>query len=74
MRGVLFCRYTDDGLLHCKSRKQSEFVMARIMRRFKECGLKINAKKLRIVYCKGARCPEAMRLSEKKFMKRGLVS
>ncbi len=52
MPGVPFCRYADDGLLHCKSRRQAEWVMARISRRFKECGLEINPEKSRIVYCK----------------------
>jgi len=32
------CRYADDGLLHCKSRRQAEWVMAKITSRFKECG------------------------------------
>ncbi len=59
MPSVPFCRYADDGLLHCKSRKQAEFVMAGITRRFKECGLEINAEKSRIVYCKDANRPEA---------------
>lgn len=59
MPSVPFCRYADDGLLHCRSRKQAEFVMAGITRRFKECGLEINAEKSRIVYCKDANRPEA---------------
>jgi len=54
MPKVPFCRYADDGLLHCKSRKQAQFVMAMISRRFKECGLEINVEKSRIVYCKDA--------------------
>jgi len=52
MPGIPFCRYADDGLLHCKSRRQAEWVMAQITRRFKECGLEINSDKSRIVYCK----------------------
>ena len=54
MPRVPFCRYADDGLLHCKSRKQAEYVMALIRRRFKECGLEIHPQKSRIVYCKDA--------------------
>ena len=50
MPGVPFCRYADDGLLHCKSRRQAEWVMAKITSRFKECGLEINSDKSRIVY------------------------
>lgn len=52
MPGVPFCRYADDGLLHCKSRRQAEWVMARIIGRFRECGLEVNQEKSRIVYCK----------------------
>jgi RNA-directed DNA polymerase len=59
MPSVPFCRYADDGLLHCRSRKQAKFVMAAITRRFKECALEINAEKSRIVYCKDANRPEA---------------
>jgi RNA-directed DNA polymerase len=56
---VPFCRYADDGLLHCRSRRQAEYVMARIARRFKECGLEIHPEKSRIVYCKDTNRPEA---------------
>lgn len=59
MPRVALCRYADDGLLHCKSRKQAQFVMAMISRRFKECGLEINVEKSRIVYCKDANRQEA---------------
>ncbi len=52
MPRVPFCRYADDGLLHCKSRKQAEYVMQRITARFKECGLEIHPEKSKIVYCK----------------------
>jgi len=41
MPHVPFCRYADDGLLHCRSRRQAEYVMKRITERFLECGLAI---------------------------------
>ena len=50
--GVLFCRYADDGLLHCKSRRQAEYIMKRLGRRFRECGLAIHPDKSGIIYCK----------------------
>ncbi len=50
--GVPFCRYADDGLLHCKSRRQAEYVMRRISERFRQCGLEIHPDKSSIVYCK----------------------
>lgn len=52
MPSIPFCRYADDGLLHCKSEIQAKFVMDRITRRFKACGLEIHPGKFRIVYCK----------------------
>ncbi len=52
MPRVPFCRYADDGLLHCRSKKQAYFVMNRITHRFKECGLEIHPEKSRIALCK----------------------
>ncbi|WP_410503809.1 reverse transcriptase domain-containing protein [Leptolyngbya sp. 7M] len=52
MPRVPFCRYADDGLLHCRSRRQAEYVMTRLTERFRECGLEINPDKSTIVYCK----------------------
>jgi RNA-directed DNA polymerase len=52
MPDILFCRYADDGLLHCRSQKQAEYVLKRIERRFRECGLEIHPKKSGIIYCK----------------------
>jgi len=48
---IPFCRYADDGLLHCKTQCQAEYVMQRITNRFRECGLEIHLHKSRIVYC-----------------------
>lgn len=50
--GVPFCRYADDGLLHCKSRRQAEYVLRRIAERFRQCGLEVHPDKSGIVYCK----------------------
>lgn len=52
MPGVLFCRYADDGLLHCQSKKQAEYVLKRIAQRFRNCGLEIHPDKSGIIYCK----------------------
>jgi RNA-directed DNA polymerase len=50
--GIPFCRYADDGLLHCRSRYQAEYVMRCISERFRQCGLEIHPDKSSIVYCK----------------------
>ena len=52
MPRIPFCRYADDGLLHCQSRRQAEYIMQKIAARFRECKLEIHPDKSRIVYCK----------------------
>ena len=47
-----FERYADDGVVHCKSRRQAEYVLAAITARMKEVGLRLHPDKTRIVYCK----------------------
>ena len=51
LRSVRFCRYADDGVVHCKSREQAEFALRKIGERFRECGLELHPDKTRIVYC-----------------------
>jgi hypothetical protein len=50
--GVRFARYADDAVLHCKSRRQAEYVLDRIRERFQACSLELHPSKTRIVYCK----------------------
>lgn len=50
--GIPFCRYADDGLLHCKSHRQAEYILKRVGLRFEECGLSLHPSKSGIVYCK----------------------
>ena len=47
-----FCRYADDGIIHCKSEKQAKYVKDKLAQRMKEWGLQIHPDKTRIVYCK----------------------
>ena len=52
LRSVRFCRYADDGLIHCKSYKQAHFALQQIGRRLRECGLELHPDKTRIIYCR----------------------
>lgn len=52
MPNIEFARYADDGILHCKSKKQAEYVLQRIGERFTNCGLTIHPDKSGIIYCK----------------------
>ena len=53
--GCPFERYADDGVVHCKSRRQAEYVLAEIAVRMSEVGLRLHPDKTRIVYCKDGR-------------------
>jgi RNA-directed DNA polymerase len=47
-----FERYADDAVVHCKSRRQAEVVLAGIAARMSELGLRLHPEKTRVVYCK----------------------
>lgn len=50
--GVLWCRYADDGLVHCKTEQEAHAVKAELTARYAECGLEMHPTKTKIVYCK----------------------
>ncbi len=50
--GCPFERYADDGVVHCKSRRQAEYVLAGIAARMEEVGLRLHPDKTHVVYCK----------------------
>ena len=52
---VPFERYCDDAVIHCRSEKQAEYVLAAITKRLTEVGLNVNSDKTRIVYCRDGR-------------------
>ncbi len=54
-----FCRYADDGVVHCKSLAQAKLALDRIGERFRECGLELHPGKTRIVYCRDVNRREA---------------
>jgi RNA-directed DNA polymerase len=47
-----FCRYADDGLVHCRTLEEAQSLRANLQARFSECKLELNPDKTRIVYCK----------------------
>jgi len=51
---ILFERYADDGICHCRSKAEAEELRIAIEERFAECGLQLNLQKTRIVYCKNS--------------------
>jgi RNA-directed DNA polymerase len=51
MRSVRFCRYADDGVIHCRSEVQAKLVLSKLGVRLRQCGLELHPQKARIVYC-----------------------
>jgi RNA-directed DNA polymerase len=47
-----FERYSDDAVVHCKTRRQAEEVRDAIVARMEEVGLRLHPEKTRVVYCK----------------------
>jgi len=46
-----WCRYADDGLVHCRTEQEAQVVMATLQARLAECGLEMHPTKSKIVYC-----------------------
>ena len=47
-----WCRYADDGLVHCRNKAEAEHMLEVLKQRFEECGLELHPVKTKIVYCK----------------------
>ena len=47
-----WCRYADDGLVHCRTEQEAEAVKATLQARLAECQLEMHPTKTMIVYCK----------------------
>jgi RNA-directed DNA polymerase len=47
-----WCRYADDGLVHCRTKQEALRIRAALAIRFGECGLEMHPEKTKIVYCK----------------------
>ena len=53
--GKPWCRYADDGLVHCKTEKEAQQVLVDLKQRFAECKLELHPEKTKIIYCKDGR-------------------
>ena len=47
-----WCRYADDGLVHCRTAQEAEALEAELQVRLAECRLELHPTKTKIVYCK----------------------
>jgi RNA-directed DNA polymerase len=47
-----FCRYADDGVVHCRSKVEALQLKGVLEARFRQCNLELHPEKTRVVYCK----------------------
>jgi group II intron reverse transcriptase/maturase len=47
-----WCRYADDGLVHCRTELEAETLKAQLQARLAECHLEMHPTKTKVVYCK----------------------
>jgi RNA-directed DNA polymerase len=47
-----WCRYADDGLVHCRSEQEAQALKAELQVRLAACGLELHPTKTKVVYCK----------------------
>ena len=47
-----WCRYADDGLVHCRTQHEAEALKAELQTRLVECHLEMHPTKTKVVYCK----------------------
>ena len=49
---LLWSRYADDGIVHCKTEAEAHHIKEALKQRFAECALSLHPDKTQIVYCK----------------------
>ena len=47
-----WCRYADDGLVHCRTEQEAQALKAALQARLAECHLEMHPVKTKIVYCR----------------------
>lgn len=50
-----WCRYADDGLVHCRTEAEAEAMKSALAHRLEQCHLEMHPEKTKIVYCKDGR-------------------
>ena len=55
--GVLFARYADDIIVHCRTEAQAQFILKAIEQRLARCKLNLHPEKTKLVYCKDTKRP-----------------
>jgi RNA-directed DNA polymerase len=54
---IVFERYADDIVVHCRTEDEARFILRKIVERLKACKLEVHPEKTKIVYCKDSNRP-----------------
>ena len=63
-----WCRYADDGIVHCKTEAEAQALLVELKQRFAECKLELHPDKTKIVYCKDSNRTESYPNTAFKFL------
>ena len=55
---VKFVRYADDAIIHCRTKRQAEWLLNKLHERMAECHLELHPEKTKLVYCRDYRRQE----------------
>ena len=55
--GVVFARYADDIIVHCRTEAQAQVILKAIKQRLARCKLNLHPDKTKLVYCKDTKRP-----------------
>jgi RNA-directed DNA polymerase len=55
---VKFVRYADDAIIHCRTKRQAEWLLENLHKRMAECHLELHPEKTKLVYCRDYRRQE----------------
>jgi RNA-directed DNA polymerase len=64
----LWCRYADDGLVHCRTEQEAKLILSELEERFDKCHLELHQEKTKIVYCKDGQRKEKYSQTEFTFL------
>jgi RNA-directed DNA polymerase len=53
---LVFARYADDVVVHCRTKEEAEVLLRDLKKRFMECKLTVHPDKTKIVFCKDDNC------------------
>ena len=67
-QGKPWCRYADDGLVHCKTEQEAQQLLVDLKQRFEMCRIELHPGKTKVIYCKDGNRQERYHNTEFTFL------